>query len=69
MDILEQVEKILLDNGVKVTDNRDIYEIVKGLMFVDIAEQYNECVENNQLREADECLQGIARLIISARAD
>jgi hypothetical protein len=49
--------------------NIEIQEIVQGLVFIELAAQYNKFLDNNQLNEADSCLQGIARIINSIKHD
>ncbi len=69
MDIMDEVEKILIDNEIKETKKNEIQEMVQGLVFIELAARFNKYMKNDQLHEADLCLQGIARIINSIKSD
>jgi len=65
MDINEQVEQILKDKEKKDIAELDDSHKIEGMLFVELATRYNQYLKDNKMPQAYECLQDIARLIIT----
>jgi hypothetical protein len=65
VDIREQVEIILKNKEINDCLEMEDLHMLEGLTFVELALQYNEYLLKNQGSDAEQCLQDIARLILT----